>query len=352
MAYGIMRIEKVKRTSAGNEDTAILKRARHNCREYAPEEAPENIHQERSQLNTYEGAKTVTEIQNKIKQLRSTITKHRKDEVGLLEVMITMSGENDLPEERREAFLKTAKKWVEGLYGAENVVGVYFHRDETVPHLHAFLVPLETKEVMRRRTKQEKADGVFRTETRTALNAHKITGGFNRLRALQDDFWEKVSKPFGLERGAPSEETMAKHRPPSLAEGRRQLRKDRDLLDSRELKNKEFAQTVNARAKEVNDWIYSLDAYEEQIAELGYTADNLKANFKRVALLHPDMRDTEIFRKLLDILPVQEKEKAVRSLLSQKAADPEKFKLLLAGWKAENETAVKAAKTRRCGHSR
>jgi hypothetical protein len=221
-----MRVEKVKRSSAGDP---IAGRARHNCREYGKDEKPPpNIDTRSSHLNTTIGAKTVEEVQAKIDQLCSKITgKRRKDEVKLLEFMITSSGEKGLSDVDNEAYLKASKTWIEGLYGAENVVGMYYHRDEAVTHLHAFLVPLETKKIRCKQTQEEKESGAYRTEIKTVLNAHKVTGGFKVLRALQDDFYKKVSSRFGLERGEAVEETKAMHRRPSLREGLKELNRQR-----------------------------------------------------------------------------------------------------------------------------
>lgn len=225
MAYGIMRVEKVKRSSAGDP---IAGRARHNCREYDKDHKPaENIDTKASHLNTSIGAATIEEVQAKVDELCSKRTRRRKDEVKLLEFMITSSGENGLSDVDNEAYLKASKTWIEGLYGVENVVGIYFHRDEAVTHLHAFVVPLETKEIRCKQTKEEKEKGVRRTQTKTVLNAHKVTGGFEVLRALQDDFYKKVSSRFGLQRGEAAEETGAKHRRPSLHEGLKELNRQR-----------------------------------------------------------------------------------------------------------------------------
>jgi hypothetical protein len=223
-----MRVEKVKRSSAGNP---IAGRARHNCRDYDKDsKPPPNIDTKSSYLNTTIGAKTIEEVQAKVDELCNKITgKRRKDEIKLLEFMITSSGENGLSDVDNEAYLKASKTWIEGLYGAENVIGTYYHRDEAVTHLHAFIVPLEVKEIRCKQTKAEKADGVYRTETKTVLNAHKVTGGFKVLRALQDNFYQQVSSRFGLERGAAveHEQTSAKHRRPSLREGLKELNRQR-----------------------------------------------------------------------------------------------------------------------------
>jgi hypothetical protein len=245
MAYGIMRIGRVK--TAGNN---MAKLARHHCRQYSDENRPDNIITELSGLNTAIGAKTINEVEEKVKELHAKITgKRRRDEVGLLDIMITSSGENGLSKKDNEAYLKASKTWIEGLYGVENVVGVYFHRDETVAHLHAFVVPLVEKDVSLRQTKAEKEKGTRRTEKRVVLNAGKVTGGFSTLRNLQDDFHRRVSGRFGLERGEPVEITKARHRHPSLVEARAEIAQKREALEQREKRLDEREQELNKLAE-------------------------------------------------------------------------------------------------------
>jgi hypothetical protein len=225
-----MRIGKVK--TAGNDMAGL---ARHHCRQYSDENRPDNIITELSGRNTTTGAKTAAEVEAKVKELHAKITgKRRRDEVGLLDIMITSSGENGLSKKENEAYLKASKTWIEGLYGAENVVGVYFHRDETVAHLHAFVVPLVEKEVSLRQTREEKEQGARRTERKVILNAGKVTGGFSTLRSLQDDFHQRVSGKFGLERGEAVEITKAHHKRPSLVEAHAEIAQRQQALEQRE----------------------------------------------------------------------------------------------------------------------
>ena len=219
MGYGILRLEKIK-MSAGGE---LYGRARHNCREYETGKEPENIDPEKTKDNHVFGAQTIAEVQKKTKDLWGKITgSPRSDAVGLLEAVITLSG-GSLSPEKTTAFLKASRSFLEGLYGAEKVIGVYIHADEKTPHLHAFIVPLEEKEVKKKQTAEEKKAGIWRKEKRTVLDAQKIMGNREILRKLQDRFFEQVSRSFGLERGEPVEETKARHRRPSIREEEKDL---------------------------------------------------------------------------------------------------------------------------------
>ena len=80
-------------------------------------------------------------------------------------------------------------RFAEAHFGKENIVRFTLHRDEKTPHIHCVFVPV-TK------------DG--------RLSAKSFVDGKAKLRAYQDAYG-KAMKPFGLERGLPSEYTHARH---------------------------------------------------------------------------------------------------------------------------------------------
>ena len=45
----------------------------------------------------------------------------------------------------RKRIFDKAKKWLKDKHGSENVVGLSIHRDETTPHLVAYVVPIDEK---------------------------------------------------------------------------------------------------------------------------------------------------------------------------------------------------------------
>jgi len=122
------------------------------------------------------------------------ITKTRKGAVLAVEHLMTASPEhfgshvkvNELGEkqlwlhtDRWQAFEKASIEWLQERYGKENLVNVTVHKDETTPHLHAVIVPIDSKD---------------------KLNCRDFLGGREKLRDLQTSFAQKV-KPQGLERG-------------------------------------------------------------------------------------------------------------------------------------------------------
>lgn len=122
----------------------------------------------------------------------------RKDAVHGIEVLLTMSRE-DVGNVDLNAWVEANVEWLRHYFNPpggtitfldpdsntqktlkqDNVISVILHMDETVPHLHAMVIPIDK---------------------RGHLNARDIIGGKAELRALQDDY-ASAMRQFGLERG-------------------------------------------------------------------------------------------------------------------------------------------------------
>lgn len=105
--------------------------------------------------------------------------KVRKNGVLCIEYFIGGSPEAFKNNTGGDQYFRAAMDWLKERHGAENVISGHVHRDETTPHLVAYVVP---------------RDG-------DKLNARKWLGGRAALSAMQTDFAENVGRPFGLERG-------------------------------------------------------------------------------------------------------------------------------------------------------
>ena len=101
-------------------------------------------------------------------------------------------GEGEWSLEREREFAEACYAWTRKTLGPQSViVGAWWHRDESSPHVHVIAVPIAS-------TAKMGWKGV-RTEAMARLGKrpHKVADTF---RALQDDFHE-VAKGFGLLRG-------------------------------------------------------------------------------------------------------------------------------------------------------
>ena len=181
MSYVIARVIKVKSTAIGAMQY-------HNDR--APgEHLNPDIDPERTHLNyelhdaegCYLPRKYAAEVDAKIAANRASGRKVRKDAVKLVEGIITASPEffEGKSEEECRRFFEDAYEFVCAEMAAENVIHFTVHMDETTPHAHWGAVPIK--------------DG--------RLSWKAFFDGRGGLSAFQDRCFEKVGKPWGLDRG-------------------------------------------------------------------------------------------------------------------------------------------------------
>ena len=163
---------------------SIVGSAMHTFREIP---AP-NVDASRTHLNWTANSKTSEEVYAAIKALLPE--KRRKDAVLCIEYLITASPEwlREAEEKDRIAYFNHAISWLRMRHGKANIVCLNLQRDETSEHLVAYVVP---------RT----LDG--------RLSAKDFLGGRAKLTAMQTDFWNKVGRVAGLDRGL--EGSTAKH---------------------------------------------------------------------------------------------------------------------------------------------
>lgn len=200
-AYGVLRVEKIKMSDGGG----LRGRAMHDFREFP--NSSQMFEKSKTITNEYEGATSYEELRNLATEKWSKLTgKPRSDAVGLLEAVVTFTP-GSVPKEREKEFFALAKKEISSWYGSENVLAMCIHRDETTPHAHFFIVPMET--VQERKKHLSDADKrLLRTSNEvslykslTKLNAQKLLGGREKLSQLQTEFHKNVFSWFGLERG-------------------------------------------------------------------------------------------------------------------------------------------------------
>jgi hypothetical protein len=167
--FAILRTEKLKTLGAVAGSLSHTYRTRETPNA-EPRRAAENAH-------TGQGAQEVMQA------LKTRLpAKHRKDAVLALEYFVGASPEwfEGKTRDQENAYFRQAVDWLKQRHGAENVVGWSIHRDESSPHLVAYVVPLDDS---------------------GKLNAKKWTGGAAALSRMQTDFAKKVGAKHGLERG-------------------------------------------------------------------------------------------------------------------------------------------------------
>lgn len=176
MAYAILRTAKLK--SFGEIGGSLS----HNYRtRFTPNANLKMQHKNEHQIsNSYDAMQT---IKNRLPE------KLRKNGVLCIEHLITASPEwSGWGTDQEKEFFKKSVDWLNQRYGSENITTVSIHRDETTPHLIAYVVPLDDS---------------------GRLNARKWLGGRKLMSQMQTDFAAQV-KHLGLERGL--EGSKAEHK--------------------------------------------------------------------------------------------------------------------------------------------
>ena len=169
MAYAIMRAKKLANMGS------VAASMQHCYRE----RETHNADQERTPDNQHLVAKSTDEAMGKLRDLLPE--KRRKDAVLAVEYVMTATPEwfAKATPEQEKAFFQQSLQWLADKYGADRIITASIHRDETTPHLSAFVVPLT----------QDKR-----------LSAKEFIGSRDKMRADQTTYAACVAN-LGLERG-------------------------------------------------------------------------------------------------------------------------------------------------------
>lgn len=188
MTFAILRIKKHKSINA------IIGVSRHHSREIECPTANKDLkHKNISWGSAKEDSKSVgKKVSDLIAKFQeSAKRKFRSDSVKAVEFMMTASPEfwENADQKKKAKFVETARNFLQKKFGAGCVVAEWLHLDESTPHLHAFIVPIDPKGV---------------------LNARHYFGSAEKLSELQTEFAECVES-LGLQRGIKG--STAKHEP-------------------------------------------------------------------------------------------------------------------------------------------
>ena len=171
MKYAILRTQKLKATGA------VWRSLKHAFRE----QPTPNADPAKAAQNAHVGATSAAEAMQRVRDRLPD--KRRKDAVLAIEYLITASPEvmQAKSGQERDAYFNDALRWLRERHGAANVVYAGIHRDESTPHMYAYVVPLD--------------------EATGRLNARRWLGGSKALSEMQTEFAQVVGQPHGLERG-------------------------------------------------------------------------------------------------------------------------------------------------------
>lgn len=102
--------------------------------------------------------------------------KRAKNSVIAIEVMLTFSHDADIP---IKEWSTANVEWLKKTFGEDNILACTLHMDETTPHIHASIIPIDS---------------------RGHLCAKSFIDGPYSLKKMQTDYANEM-EPFGLERG-------------------------------------------------------------------------------------------------------------------------------------------------------
>lgn len=218
--FAILRTQKLKHLAS------VRRSLKHSFRE---QDTP-NADQIRTPENSHYGAGSTAEAMAAVEARLPE--KRRKDAVLAIEYLVTASPEamQGKSREQQDAYFADSLEWLKERHGAENVVYAGIHRDETTPHMYAYVVPLD--------------------RDTGRLNAKKWLGGSKALNQMQTEFADRIGQRHGLERGI--ERSKARHQTVRQfyanldAADRHQIAVDPKQVEPRTLKKGIFTKEVES----------------------------------------------------------------------------------------------------------
>jgi hypothetical protein len=197
MAFGLIRARNLSAADICSTDI-------HNARRYeTKEQYPPNVPLEKrddrfikteyvlENHEDYLGKKETTLAEAIEGRLKINDVKGiRKNSNLAIEYVIGINDKKAWDNYSFDGFVNQISQWLEERHGLNSVVAVYSHDDESNPHAHIVVVPVEEKTV---KWKNQQGSGE-RIEKR--LNTRDFTGGREKLRDLQNDYFEYLTKRF------------------------------------------------------------------------------------------------------------------------------------------------------------
>ena len=230
--------------------------------------------------------------------------KRRSDAVLALEFFVGASPEwfADKVRPEQDRYFADAVAWLKQRHGEANVVGWSIHRDETSPHLVAYVVPLDS---------------------RGKLNAKQWTGGAAALSLMQTEFAREVGERHGLDRGI--EGSQARHQSikryyEQVARTPRHFEISPQEAEPKLLKKGIFSSTYEAPetvAKRLTQGVqaayeptvrkaHAVDSERRRAAEMSRTARKLEADNKKLREEMDVMR--KVFAPMIELATLAKNE--------------------------------------------
>jgi len=197
MGFAIFRMQKLK------SHVAMKGSLKHSFREQNTPNADASLTPQNEHIGAASSQEAIQKYNTLIEKSAAATKsgKIRKNAVVACEFLITASPEvmNQKEKKEQDAYFQDALKWLEERHGKENIVCAGVHRDETTPHMYAYVVPRDLQT--------------------GKLNCRKFYGGKKDVMSkLQTEFHAQVGKKHDLERGLEGSKAQAYQGPGLLQE--------------------------------------------------------------------------------------------------------------------------------------
>mgnify|MGYP000696423529 FL=1 len=314
MGYGICRVQKVKAAAVGSMQY-------HNDRLPGEHSNPNIDHSKRGDNAEFiKHGSYRAEVNDRIERFRKSDRKVRKDAVVLVEGVMTASPEFFEGKSRDEvmAFFRDGFDFVKSEVGEGNMVHFTVHMDESTPHAHFGFTPIK--------------DGT--------LSWKNYFDGRDALRGWQDRFFEKVSKPWGLERGEKDTGRTHKDAAQMRRDAERELHEVQGQVDVKRTEldatNRDLAESTE-RLECLRQEIEELEPAAQTVAESVRTLWKARSNGSREEELGRDIeglrtRISDLSSQIADVdRRADEIERGLPILRARCASLGERFEFARAG---------------------
>lgn len=191
MAFGLIRVRNLHAGDIGS----MLE---HNLRTmpYLPENIKPNGFDEFGNHIRHNAKYTDVDFERSFEKRMANVVGQRKNSVVALEYVVGINDVNCWEKEGSQGtvkftdFQEKVTNWLDERHGIGSVIAVFGHEDESNPHAHIIVVPIVEKTV---KWKNQKGAGE-RIEKR--LNARDYTGGREKLRKLQNDYFDFLTTKY------------------------------------------------------------------------------------------------------------------------------------------------------------
>lgn len=233
--------------------------------------------------------------------------KLRSDAVYMNSYVLTSDKEffASLPLAAEKEFFKDCVKFFADKYGAENIISAIVHKDETTPHLHLNLVPITNGKLCSKDLYDRK-----------------------KLSELQTEFYKRVGKKWGLERG--KFKSGAKHLTASEYKAQNIIQKANQQAEKIQAENKPYQEALEQAKNGNYAWTPS-GLKKQAIAATAETIKTKKENEDLARRLDASMSETLHYAKKADTAEetAAKGKRAMELLAKLQRENPEAYQQLI-----------------------